>query len=476
MAKSIAELKDDRAHKLLSAKDILTRSETEKRELTSEEQVDVNALMSEADAFEIEIENVVKAQACAEELKNKLSDMNRPGTRRGPAITQEAPQASTQIIPMRRCGTLQAFTSGTAEQNQRNAFESGMYLCAELFPPAHPLKEKARRWCQQAGTYQQIQNALAGGTPTAGGSLVPDAMSASIIDLREQYGVGRQWAEIMPMSSDVQIVPRRVGSPSASFVGENVAITESEPTFNNITFTAKKLGILTRMSTELSEDAVINVADYLTRDMAWAFALKEDQCLFTGDASATYGGITGLTQIVKQAGHSASYVDVATATHNTFQELDNTDLTTLMAALPAYARSGGRGCAWFISQYGADLTFGRLKAVAGGNTIDTLAMGGITQLGQRGIVGSYLGYPVVVSQVMPSTGTLTSLPMLAFGNLSLAGTIADRRAISFATDGSRYFDQDQIAIRCTERIDIILHDMGDTSTAGPIVVLKAGTS
>ncbi len=423
MPKDIPTLKDERSHELLSAKDILNAATAQNRDLTADEQTTVNAHMAKADGYDVEIEGIVKARAVAEELNNKLAMQNQPGQRRGPAITTTEPKASTEIIPMRRCGTLQAFTSKGSEQNYRDAYESGMYLVAELFPPAHPMKAKAKRWCTDNGTYAQINNALAGGTPAAGGSLVPDAMSASIIDLRETYGIGRQWAEIMPMSSDVQIVPRRVGSPTASFVGENVSITESEPTFNNITFTAKKLGILTRMSTELSEDAVINVADYMTRDMAWAFALKEDQCLFIGDGSATYGGITGLTAIVAQAGHSASYVTVPTLTHNTFQELDSTDLTTLMAALPQYARSGGRGCAWFISQYGAELTFNRLLAAGGGNTIATLQMAGITAFGQRGVVGSFLGYPVVVSQTLPSTGTLTSLPMLAFGNLSLAATI-----------------------------------------------------
>ncbi len=477
----IPELKDNRTHALMTAKDITNAATALKRELTDDEHKQVKDLLDEVAKIDAKLKKIDEDKALITLVDEGLEELHRPVNRRSPPPATDEPQASKeqQIIPMRRCGTLQAFTQksfGSSQKAEFHAYESGMYIVAELFPPAHPMKAKANRWCRANGVYDQINNALAGGVPASGGSLVPDAMSATIIDLRELYGIARQWAEIMPMSTDSQIVPRRVGSPSASFIGENTSITESEPTFNNVTFTAKKLGILTRMSTELSEDAIINVADYLTRDMAWAFALKEDQCLFTGDGSATYGGITGLTQIVKQSGHSASYIDVATATHNTFPELDATDLTTLMGNCPQYARSGGRGCAWFVSQYGADLSFGRLMATAGGNTVFTLASGGVNAIGQRGIVGSYLGFPVVASQVMPSTGTLTSLPMLAFGNLSMAATIADRRAISFATDASRYFDQDQIAVRCTERIDIILHDMGDTSTAGPIVVLKAGTS
>ncbi len=470
----IQDLRDQRSHLGHSAKDIGARAKAENRPLTDEEHAAIDNLMAEANKLSDRITNIQKSEAKLAGVDDFVDDIKKPGVRVSPVSqpTNEA-KASAQIIPVRRSSSLTAFKGKDAD---RNAYETGMYIAAELFPSHHPMKAKGKRWCQENGTYAQIQNALSTGVPQSGGSLAPEAMSNAIIDLRETYGLGRQWAEIMPMSTDSQIIPRRVGSPTASFIGENVAITESEPTFNNVGFTAKKLGILTRLSTELSEDAIINMADYLTRDMAWAFALKEDQCLFIGDGTSTYGGITGLLVKCKQSAYSASYIDVVTATHNTFGELDNTDLVTLMGALPQYARSGGKGCAWFISQYGADILFSRLMAAGGGNTNATLANAGITALGQRGVVGSYLGYPVVASQVFPSTGTLTSLPMLAFGNLSLSATIADRRSITFATDASRYFDQDQIAIRATSRVDVVVHDLGDTATAGPIVVLKAGTS
>ena len=47
--------------------------------------------------------------------------------------------------------------------------------------------------------------------------------------------------------------------------------------------TAKKLMVLTKYSNELNEDAVLNIGDDLAGEIAYAFALKEDQCGFTGD-------------------------------------------------------------------------------------------------------------------------------------------------------------------------------------------------
>ncbi len=272
----IVQLREERTHLTLSAGDILKAAEKENRYLTPDEQKQSDELMAKADAITDRIADINAAVAQAEKIRIKIADNGKPAQPRAPQGQPNGePKASnTQIIPSRRCGRLEAFKGPDAE---RDAFEAGMYICAELFPASHQMKAKGKRWCSENGTYDRISNALSTGIPQSGGSLVPDAMSNAIIDMRETYGIGRQWADIMPMSTDTQIVPRRVGSPTASFIGENVLITESEPTFNNVTFTAKKLAILTRISTELSEDAIINIADYMTRDMAWAFALKEDQ-------------------------------------------------------------------------------------------------------------------------------------------------------------------------------------------------------
>jgi len=475
----ILELKDQRSHFLRSAEELVAKAESENRIITNEEKEAVDELTAKVKKLDTQIAAIVDHENYRQKLAEERERISGPqGRVSAPNQPAEGPRASvkTPEIVSRRCGTLQAFKGPNAELD---AYQTGMWLIDRLFPHQHPMKFKAERYCREH-INPSIQGALGTGVPASGGNLVPDAMSNAIIDLREQYGIGRQWADVMPMSTDIQTVPRRSGSPTASFTSENSAISESEPTFNNVTFTAKKLAVLTRISTELSEDSVINIADYLTKDIAWAFALKEDQCLFNGDGTSTYGGIIGLTvkaTYTSPVSYAGSYIVVPTLTHNTFAELDNTDLTTLMAALPQYARSGGKGCAWFCSQVAADIVFGRLKATAGGNTLDTLAGAGITSLGQRGVVGTYLGYPIVASQVLPtSTGALTSVPMLAFGNLSLAATIADRRAISFAIDPSLYFNYDQVAIRATSRVDIITHDLGDASTAGPIVVLKGGTS
>jgi HK97 family phage major capsid protein len=99
--------------------------------------------------------------------------------------------------------------------------------------------------------------------------------------------------------------------------------------------------------------------------------------------------------------------------------------------------------------------------------------GGITTTVVDGKVTPwFLGFPVQLTQVLPQdTGSLASKIMLLFGDMSLAAAIGDRRQVTLARSLSTYFPTDQVAIRGTERVAINVHDLGDNTTAGPLVGL-----
>jgi HK97 family phage major capsid protein len=60
-----------------------------------------------------------------------------------------------------------------------------------------------------------------------------------------------------------------------------------------------------------------------------------------------------------------------------------------------------------------------------------------------------------------------------FGDLSLAASFGDRRQteVQISDSALNAFEQDELAIRGTERFDINVHDVGDSSAAGPVVGL-----
>src|SRR5439155_27206440 len=136
------------------------------------------------------------------------------------------------------------------------------------------------------------------------------------------------------------------------------------------------------------------------------------------------------------------------------------DLSNLVGALPGYALPGAR---WFLSNYALGTVFARLAASAGGILV-------------RGNELIFMGFPITLTQVLPaSSASQNGKIMLLFGNMSQACTLGDRRTIGLRMSDQRYLENDQVGFLGTERIDIVNHDLGDNTTAGPIVGL-AGTT
>lgn len=358
-----------------------------------------------------------------------------------------------------------SFGKSIGFKEPKDAYLSGMFVLSAFYG-----NERATQWCKDAGVLKRPgdltldQLAHSGGVNTAGGYLVPPQLMSAIIGLREQYGVFRRECRVVPMASDNLLIPRRTGGLTAYFVGENSTITESEKTWDQVQLSAKKLGILVKYSSELAEDAVITLASDFAQEIAYSFALKEDQCGFIGDGTSTYGGITGAAVKVNNGNHAGSIYTSATG-NTAFDTLDLADFHGLTSKLPQYAKMRAK---WYCSSVAYSQAMERLMYAGGGNTVSTI--GG-------GTGPSFLGYPVVISQVLNSTsGAQTNTIILLFGDLSAAATMGDRRSIEIATSTDRYFEADQIAIRGTERFDIVVHDLGDASTAGPLVALKTASS
>ncbi len=449
--KTLQELRDELNHKVLSLGDLQKKIEKESRAMTPGEKSDMDALMADVAKIKDEIKETEDNEKRMASITAEVAAMKTPQTRQ---TTPEQPNKPETRIEVQsygvRYGKLKAFQGEYAE---RNAYMAGQWYRASILG-----NYSAQKWCNENGIDYRAQSI---GTNTAGGALVPEVLSQAIIDLRETYGVFRRECDVMPMGSDTMLMARRTGGLTASFVSENTAIGTSDLAWNNITLSAKKLGVVTLMSTELAEDAIINVADTIASEIAYAFALKEDQCGFLGDGTSTYGGITGVCVKALQSSYSASLVTAPGGGHDTFPELDATDISTLISALPQFARPNAK---FYCSQVAMDVVFGRLLAAGGGNTIANL---------QGGYVQRYLGYEIVVSQVLPASPSTdyTALWMLGFGDLRKTATLGERRGVQIKRSDERYFLEDQIALKGTERIDINVHDMGSTSAAGPFVSL-----
>lgn len=369
--------------------------------------------------------------------------------------TQDASQRSTVPAVARKIGTTKHILGEDAVER---AYSAGQFFLASMFG-----SDKAAAWCKENGIL--VQKALSEGVNSAGGVFVPEELQNEIIVLRNQYGLARRDLRVMPMGRDTMTIPKLVSGLTMYFTGEGVAATQSQPVWTNVRLTAKKASVLTLYSSELDEDAVINIGDVLTSEIAYAYALGEDGCLFSGDGTSTYGGMTGLRSIFNTGvGTLAGSVDAASG-HDTMAEIDATDLASAQGKLPQYVYTMGNP-KWYCSQTMWANVFERLIGASGGVTKDQAS--GRT-------VREYNGYPVEITPAMLAPATPTTdasdVAMILFGDLNMSATMGDRRGMTISRSTEYKFAEDQIAIKGTERFDINVHNTGDTTTPGSIVAL-----
>jgi HK97 family phage major capsid protein len=334
---------------------------------------------------------------------------------------------------------------------------AGKWLLATVYG-----RKDARDWCDKKGV--AIRKAASEGIGSGGGFLTPTTLERAILDLRDSFGAFRRRACVWPMGSDSSLFPRRTGSAAAYFLTEGASAATGASTSTNmdgVQLTAKKLGALVTLSSELDEDSIFDLVDYVANELAWALAAKEDDCAFNGDGTSTYGGIRGAGFLALDGAHGIAKVTAAVA-HNTFLTLDSTDLGNLVASVRASALPRA---AWFVSVTGFGQTFERLAGTSG-----ALLVGEVDGVPTP----FYNGFPVIMTQKLPLISTtLTGKAMLAFGDMYGAAVLGQRRGLTIARSDHRYLDTDQIAILGTERFDAVLHDLGDNSTAGSLAVLVA---
>ena len=316
--------------------------------------------------------------------------------------------------------------------------------------------QKSADWCKANGISLVRMKGHVEGINSQGGFTVPDEFENELITLREQYGVFRRNARVVAMSSDVKRIPQRASTVTAYVVGEASAITESQQVFDQVQLVAKKLGVVTTISSELNEDNVVNLGDDLAGEIAYAFALKEDDCGFNGDGTSTYGGIVGLATALADATYQ-----VSDGGQTTYAAVTQAEISAGFRKLPAWAAQRNN-IKIFCSKNAYHGIFERLAMAAGGVTAAEMANGLVAP--------KFFGYPVEFAQVIPVTES-ASATFAYIGDLAQGCYFGDRRqqTVAFSDSALNAFEQDEIAVRGTQRFDILCANVGSASAYGALV-------
>lgn len=457
MSQKLETLRSDREAAVAEMEQIRATAEVEGRDVSEEEDAHFNELDTKCETLTKDIkaeESLLKRKAEVEAGRippsvgrtvpaPKPVDPN-PGSTGTKTITLPA--------SVKRWGNLQSFKGPAADIQ---AYKAGMFYMGCLG------NQRAQGWLKDHGIDIEAA-AQREGVNTAGGYLVYGELDNAIIDLRDTYGVFSRNARRVAMTSDLMTRPRRTGGLTVYFVGEDDAATESNKEWDTVVLSTKKAACIARISNELNEDAIINVADDLTKEIAWAFAKKIDECGFVGDGTSTYGGITGVSTRLTDLNGVDDGGGLILSANNTYAEVSLAELVKLISILPQYAQTSAK---WYCSTAVWGQTLLNRASAGGGNTIPTLEAGGTLR---------FLGYPVEISATLPSTVANSQL-MLLFGDLSLSSDFGDRRQTtikmsdSAVIGGSSVFERDEIGLIGTMRFDINNHDLGTASAAGPVV-------
>jgi HK97 family phage major capsid protein len=296
----------------------------------------------------------------------------------------------------------------------------------------------------------------------SGSSAVPDVLSSTVIRLVDQYSAFAQNATSVTMPSDVLLFPRRTGGTTAYWVDENVAITASDPTMNQVTLTAKKVTGAVVVASELLQDSIVSIADFVAAELGLSLANAVEAAAWSGNPSNA-PGVAGLVTsyaggLIKQTSSAYDYAaSLVTAAGDTPDEVTKANLLAMMAAVPQHSRQGAK---WFCSPFFFATCMQALDLNQGGSV-------GLSQ----GMGLTFLGSPVVLTDRLPSGADSTGVVMALYGNMANSSYYGIRQGIEIASSDQVNFLSDQTVIRAVARVAITHANLGTSSVAGPMIGL-----
>jgi len=298
-------------------------------------------------------------------------------------------------------------------------------------------KERTYRFLKAVTVGDQLSaRALSEGTDSAGGYLVPEEFRAEVMRVVEKHGIARRRCSVLPMKTDTLKVPKLTSSVTVYWPAEGAKITASQPAFGLVTLAAKECAGITPATSQLLEDAGVDIVDFLSTIFGEALAKEEDKQVLAGTGSP----ITGLL--------GSGDVNVVTmgAGKTAFSDITADNLLDLIDAVDSGTEDGAQ-----FYMHKNILTYIQKLKDSQGNYIWHAPMGNKP--------ATIWGYPYTLTGVMPAAADSgAGKKFVAFGNLRYV-LFGDRKRMTVdvakeATVGSdNLFEKNMQALRVIERLD-----------------------
>ncbi len=299
--------------------------------------------------------------------------------------------------------------------------------------------------------------ALSSNDNSKGGVLIPETFAATVIRLVDEYGAIPAQANVIPMSSNTLYVPRRVSGNTAYFVSDNSETTASDMATDNVMLSSKDCRVATRVPNSLIDDSVVDLASLIAQEFGLALARKIDDAGFAGDGGSGSGGIRGIQWKFENETLTAGTNDSG---ESSLSAITVDDFAETIGKLPSYVRASA---GWYVTPQVYSTCMLPLMLGSGGVSAAEFSGGASEQ--------RFMGYPVYFNNSM-NTSVSADKVIALFGNLRLATHFGLRQQIAIRSSTDRYIEFDQTYVQGLCRFDIVTSDVGDASTAGPVVALK----
>ncbi len=293
------------------------------------------------------------------------------------------------------------------------------------------------------------------------GLTIPEELRAEVLRIAEtQYGIARREMWYLPFSGpgNTRTIPALGTSVSVFWTNEKASKKSTQPKFNLVTQTLKKLAAIVPMTEEILEDSAINLTQLVAQLFAEAVAKEEDLQFFAGTGSPWTGVL-----------NNGSVNQVAQATGGV-ADLTADDLLDMQDETPSGAMDGAK-------YYMHRTVFNTLRKLKGSDGQY------IVQNPTNGQPGTIWNMPYVLSDAFPAVSEIVSgTPYILFGNLKKGAIFGDKQQLRVKlleeatindTDDSTAInlaEQDCVAIRIVERVGYTV------ALAEALTVLVAGES
>lgn len=300
MRVDINGLRQKRGQTIKDMEALLASADAESRDLTADEAKKYDELKASDDKLQADI-------ARAEDFEKRKAAMAKPIDSSG------LPTSDDRVYP-------QAKSSPVARAKGEN------FACLVRSMAAtkgiHPL---AAKFAGETLKNDEVAMALSASSGSAGGFLVPEAMSSEIIELLRPASVVRALNPLfMDLPNGNITMPGIAGGATASYVSEQANIPKSEVTFRQVKLVSKKLAALVPISNDLIRYPSQKTDMVVRDDCVAAVAQRSDLAFIRGDG--TQDTPIGLRSLVQ-----ATNVFTANATVNLANV--RSDLGKLMLAL-----------------------------------------------------------------------------------------------------------------------------------------------